>query len=228
MTDVDRSSKLNSQADDRPRVVAFSLEDLRSCSLAEIRRDNEDLATLSRQLYEWCGTQYEVGRAVEAVDEALWLQLNVTGQVVVIGLSRSLASALLQVDNLNWDELSPGILSLWAHQRLGPRWPAHLPLVDVALHRDGLGVDPSVWALQSHWSASLANASEPTSLAVSIWSEHTCPLDWISQALAPWFVGYRPYPLRHLSLRWPLVAARWTVDAHVLSDLAIGDVLLLN
>jgi hypothetical protein len=213
---------------DRPVPVPLSLDDLMTLDPADVARENEDLALWGRSVYEWSGFQVQVKRAAEPMHSALWLQMQVAGQGVVVGLSAALAAALVQVDQLALDDISPGVLSLWVHRRLSMRWPAHLPLVSAALRREDLPGEARHWPLQSAWHAQTVGAAQPTGLGLSIWSQDPCPSEWLLRSLSPWSIAPQPAPLRSLSMRWPLVAARWAVDAEVLTDLAVGDVLLLN
>ena len=206
----------------------MSWDDLRELSRTDVERDNEDLALWGRAAFEWGGRKYQLARASEAIPAALWLQMQVAGQGVVVGLSPAFANALLQADQLSLADISPGVLSLWVHRRLSARWPAHLPLLNAALRREDLVGEGLHWPLQSAWCAVTGMPAEATSLGLSIHSPDPCPAEWLRQALEPWSIGQRPPALKHLSLRWPLVAARWTVDADMLTDLALGDVLLLN
>jgi hypothetical protein len=228
MTTLERRPDGVSQSIGRGVPVPLSLEDLTTLSLAEAARDNEDLALWGREVFEWSGFQFQLSRASGPLDAALWLQMQVAGQGVLVGLSAAVASALLKVDQLTLEDISPSVLSLWVHRRLSQRWPTHLPLVTAALRREDLAAEIRRWPLQSTWCAVSGSPAKPTGLGLSIWSEDPCPVEWLRDALSPWFVGQRPAALRYLSLPWPLVAARWTVDADVLTDLAVGDVLLLN
>lgn len=228
MTTVDLHAEVAAMSPARRDPVAMSWDDLRELSSADVDRDNEDLALWGRAVFEWGGHQYQLARASEPIPASLWLQMQVVGQGVVVGLSPALANALLQVDQLNLADISPGVLSLWVHRRLSARWPAHLPLLNATLRREDLGGDGRNWPLQSAWCAVMGMPAEATSLGLSIYSPDPCPATWLRQALEPWSIGQRQAALKHLSLQWPLVAARWTVDADMLTDLALGDVLLVN
>jgi hypothetical protein len=228
MTTLESRPNDASQGVGQVAPVPLTLDDLRILSRAEVARDNEDLALWGKVIFEWGGFRFQLSRASEPLDAGLWLQMQVAGQGVLVGLSAAVASALLKVDQLTLEDISPSVLSLWVHRRLSQRWPSHLPLMSAALRREDLAGEITHWPLQSAWCAVSGSPAESTGLGVSVWSPDPCPLAWLREALSPWSAGRQPAAMRDLSLPWPLVAARWTVDADVLTDLAVGDVLLLN
>ena len=211
-----------------PAAVPLSLEDLPELRAADVLQANEDLARWSRRVFRLSGQHLELRRGQVPHAWGLWLHVSAAGVPVTLGLSKPLAELLLQPDQLQLNGMTQPLLELWGARRLAGRMPEGVELRAVALDRDGLSQDCTGAPLKSVWKAVTAEQGQPTALCAGMWcGEHPMD-DQILAWLRPWAVGQRPPSLAQCALALPLVAARWTVDADSLADLAVGDVLLLN
>jgi hypothetical protein len=119
-------------------------------------------------------------------------------------------------------------VGLFAQLVLAPLWPGGLVLRQATVAFETLtGVPEGLQALGT-WVGRHQHTGEPSGHEVTLWAAPDFPLAALLDACAAWASARLPSPLEGLPIEMPLVAARWSIEAGQLADLAVGDVLLLN
>lgn len=209
-------------------MTLLGLDDLTEVRSDEVLQLNRDLALWARRQFRVSGQVLRVQRSQQLQAWRLWLHVAAAGVPVTIALSEPLADLLLQPDQLQLQALTQPLLTLWGARRLANRMPEGVELRAVALERQDLVQDDAGAPFRSIWEAVTAEQGQATGLSAALWCAQAPADEQLLTWLAPWAAGQTPPALAKCSLTWPLVAAHWTVDAESLTDLAPGDVLLLN
>lgn len=161
------------------------------------------------------------------VEPAVWLWLEWAGAPMLAGLSAAWAGAATQAAGVGLEQLSDETLDLLAHLRLSARLPAGLVLRQAAFRREALADLPKGLVPIGGWTGRHLSTDEASGHAVRLWAEPGFPVQSLLRAFEPFVSEVLPSPLAQLPIALPLVAARWSVDAGELRDLAVGDVLLI-
>ena len=218
----------------------IGLDDLPAIDAAQAGQINVDLACLARCVFDIGGAKVRFvgqlpsppgslqGSSAAADEPAAWLWLEWAGVPMLAGFSAAWAGAATQALGVGLDQLSDEALDLLAQWQLSPRLPKGLVLRQAALSRSALRGVPEGLGWVRQWSGLHEATAEPCGHSVQLWAAPGLPLHALHQVLAPLAIATVPTALAHLPITLPLVAARWSVDAAVLRDLSIGDVLLLN
>jgi hypothetical protein len=239
-------------------AAALGLADLAALDAGEAARRNADLAYLARRVFRLGGVAVRfiadtapnaeaaptaagagagggpaatAGAAglVEAADDvAVWLWLEWAGAPLLAGLSAAWAAALAQGAGVGLEQLSDETLDLLWQLRLSARLPAGLVLRQAAFRREALTDLPAGLAFTGRWTGLHQATGEASGHGVQLWAGPGFPLQALHRAFEPFVSEVLPSPLAQLPIALPLVAARWSVDAAELQDLAVGDVLLLG
>lgn len=215
--------------------TAIGLQDLIAFEGAEVDRLNADLAFLDRRIFQLGGLELRFVRlddgaptAETAAPPAAWLWLERAGVPLLAGFSAAWAGAWTQDAGMGLDQLSEEALNLLAQLTLSPRLPAGLTLRAAALERDAMTDLPPGLGAVGRWSGRDAATGEPSGHEIQVWGGAGCTPQALYATVAPLTHRVLPPPLAQVPVPLPLVAARWSVDADQLHDLAVGDVLLLD
>jgi hypothetical protein len=168
----------------------------------------------------------------DPIEGGVWWHVQWGGQPLVLHLNDGLASALARALGFDLADLSDEALDLLGHWRGGNGLPPGLAWVQAArdptrLSRLMPGDVPQGAPLR-HWTAVHAGSGEPCGFEVCMHAPPGFALQRFYAAFESQVVARDPSTLGQLPWPLPLVAARWNVDAELLHDLSVGDVLLLE
>ena len=230
MTAAPQTSNLGSGHDG-----AIGWDELPMLDGREVARRNADLAQMGRLVFSVGGASVRFTRTpcdqaiTEAPREAVWLSLHWAGMPVLGAVSPALAHAVaLSLADQDLEQLGPESVGLFAQIVLAPLWPAGLVLRQAAVAYERLTGMPEGLQALGTWVGRHQNTGEPSGHAVTLWAAPDFPLAALLEACTGWASARLPSPLEGFPVELPLVAARWSVEAGQLADLAVGDVLLLN
>lgn len=232
---------VTSSADDGRIPIPVALEELPELDGREVARCNADLAQFGRRVFSVAGAPVLFHRASEnevsrseldtelARPGSAWLWLEWSGVPLLAVVSPALAEAVAQmVADTGVDQLGPSGMELFGQLMLAPRLPEGLMLRQIGLSRMALGEMPSTPELLGTWWGRHRGTGEPSGHRITVFAAADFPLVALLTVVAGMASAILPSPLAGLPIPMPLVAARWSVDALQLIDLAVGDVLILN
>lgn len=213
-------------------TTALGLEDLPSESSVAVLRRNQDLAHFARRVYRMAGTGLRFTRLGEdetlATPEDVYLSLTYAGTPFVLRVSGAWAEALAQEAGVSMTDLSGPSLQLLCMTRLIPLLPREVRL------QSAHWVTPEsqqVLLGLSHvgaWAGVHARTGEFTGHRFAVFAPDGFPLYSFFSSCDVWLQERTPSVLINLALPLPLVAARWSVKAADMVDLAVGDVLFIQ
>jgi hypothetical protein len=218
-------------------IRVLELRDLAQEEPDCVMRRNADLLHLGRCVYHFAGSNFKWVR-MSSVPEGdqpgdLWLALTFQGQPVMLRVSQAWAQALAGGVGLDICTLDDDLLNVLCLSRLVPHLPRGLIWLGVSRSRSDL-LAWSVWTQEVSWHdfgvwiAHDPLTEEPGTWQVQIWGQPDMALYALWHAFDPYVAHRPPTPLSESPWALPLVAARWSVDALELTDLAVGDVLLIG
>lgn len=217
------------------RATPITRDDLPGLDGREVALRNADLALLGRAVFSVGGAPVGFQRVPGAVSvspsgqPAVWFRLTWSGLPLLVAASTALADAVAQsLADVGVDQLGASGLELLSQLMLAPLLPAGLTLREAACSREALTEMPEVTEPLGTWQGRHLDSGEPSGHWLALWAEPRFPLAALLGAVAGLASSHRPHALAALPIALPLVAARWSVDADQLLDLAVGDVLILG
>lgn len=218
-----------------PLEVPITREDLPWLDAREVALRNADLARLGRAVFSVGGVPLRFERvplepqAAPARAAGTWLWLSWSGLPLLAAISPALSDAVTQsMADVAVDQLGDSGLSLFAQLMLAPHLPAGLTLRQAARTREAMVELPQGLEPLGLWQGRHLDAGEPSGHEVVLWAGPDFPISALLGAVARLASATSASPLSDFPIDLPLVAARWSVDAEVLQDLAVGDVLMLG
>jgi hypothetical protein len=215
--------------------VPITREDLPLLDAREVELRNADLGRLGPLVFSVAGVPLRFERAPDTAHQTApppagtWLWLSWAGLPLLAAVSPAFSDAVTQsMADVALDQLGESGLNLFAQLMLAPRLPTGLTLRQATRTREALQEMPQGLELLGRWQGRHLNSGEPSWHQVSLWGAADFPLGALLDALAHLAFSRRASPLARFPIALPLVAARWSVDAEVLQDLAVGDVLMLG
>lgn len=227
-------------------------DDLPQLHGAQVAAAEADLRGLGGRVHRVAGLPVRLMASVPRVDVAapglgaplrddgiqggVWWLAQWGGQLLVFHLNRGLASALAHQVGLVLDDLSDEALDLLGHWRGQSVLPEALQWLQATvdptrvrgwLAADGVEGGAAYWPVR-HWTAVHAATGEPCGFEACVHAAPGLALSSLYELFETWVIERSPPPLGHLPWALPLVAARWQVEAQVMDDLVVGDVLLLE
>lgn len=220
-------------------------DDLPALDAAAVALRNADLAQLGRRVFALGGVAVRFHQAAlppqgaaraegglndpAAQEPAVWLWLEWAGVPLLAGVSEAWAGAVAQsLAGLGLDALGEPGLDLLCQLQLAPRLPAGLILRQAARSRGHLEGVPGGLTFLGCWAGLHHASGEPSEHTVQLWAPPGLAVQALLAAFVPLARETLPSPLAGVPIALPLVAARWPMDAVVLQDLSVGDVLILG
>ena len=209
----------------------IDLSRLPSLSAVEVQRRNIDLMVLGRAVFRLEGQAITFSLAESKVNQtwvpAVWLALRWNGQPCLAGISASWAEAMThKLIGQSLQQLGEGGLELLGRTRL-----ADLLLEGLAVTSVSTATVPDVPQTMSElgtWRGYDASSREPSGHVIQLWGEQDFALQSLLIAIARSAAYRERSPLASTPIALPLIAAKWQVPASILTDLEVGDVLILS
>lgn len=213
----------------------IGLDELPMLDADAVGQSNQDLLHLACREYVLDGMPVrwarEPGRDPgPAIDgRQVWWAFEYAGQTLRLGTSESLAQAWMAPWGLRLGDLNPQTLDLLAVSHLMPQLPPSLRFQAAAFSLDGLGPPSEELTPHGRWQAWHAQTGERLAHRVQVLAPPAFALYALVATLDSVLKPQRLKPrLAGFKVQWPVVAARWSVEAGELADLELGDVLLLS
>jgi hypothetical protein len=168
------------------------------------------------------------GSPVDPITGGLWWHGQWAGQPFLLHLNEGLASAWARSAGVELAELSEDALDLLGAWQTASWLPSGLTWVRAASDRRGLQGLPAELEPTRRWQAHHARTREQCGFEACLHALPDFALQGFYAAFESFVVERDPQPLAGMHWSMPLVAARWDVDASVLADLDLGDVLFLE
>ena len=160
---------------------------------------------------------------------ALRVALRFNGQSIVLGLSESLVNALLAEQQIALADTNVDILHLLIRLKILPNLPQGLEFVDLAMTPTGALEAPfDALPEQVSLNAVHAQTSEPLGWGMTIYAMPQTTLKAFLKCFEFLVVDSMPSPLLTAQIPMPIIAARTTLPADQLHDLAVGDVVIFS
>lgn len=213
-----------------PTIQRLTLADLPVLELHPAL-SNAHLLWCSRRHFSVGGVdlQFEpVADVTPLAPVAIWMQLDFAGAPCVLGLSAAWASALIQSDGWTLESLDDASLDLWCQTRWARQFPAGLLLTQSCFKRESLGLPVGEAMNRSAWIGRHVSSREISGHQLQLWTPDSFPVMALAELVGLKAKAVLPSPLSSLPITLPMVAARWSVDAQDLVDLAVGDLLLVG
>lgn len=214
-------------------VEPIGLDALPALSADEVARRNTDLATFGRALFTIGGSR--IGFARQEADHAvadvpgMWLVMDWNGQPCLAGISAAwadvIASALV---GQSLAQLGDAGLELLGHTRLADSMPAGLNLRRVTGRRASVLEVMTSMREWGTWQGRHVSSGELSGHWVQLWGDSALAMNALAAAMAKYASHRLRSPLSDLPIALPLVAAKWHVPLHLVTELDVGDVLLMN
>lgn len=212
-----------------------TFDDLPLLEGREVALRNADLALLGRAVFSVGGAPIRFQRTPGVAAASLrspaaaWLWLSWSGQPLLAAASAPLAEAVAQsVADAGLEQLGPSGIELFAQLMLAPLLPDGLTLRQAALSREAMSEMPALREPLGTWQGRHLESGEPSGHWLALWAGPQFPLAALLGAVAGLASSRLAPALAALPVAMPLVAARWSVEADQLLDLAVGDVLMLG
>lgn len=217
------------------RPAPIGLDELPNLDAYAVGQSNQDLLHLASREYVLDGMPVRWGREPDdhtggSMDgQQVWWALEYAGQTLRLGTSESLAQAWMAPWGLRLVDLNPQTLDLLAVSHLMPQLPPSLRFQAAAFSLDGLGPPSEELTVHGCWRARHAQTGERLAHRVQVLAPPAFALYALLATLDTVLKPQRLKPkLAGFKVQWPVVAARWSVEAGELADLELGDVLLLS
>lgn len=214
-------------------VETIGLADLPTLTGAAVKRCNVDLLSMARAVFQIHGNAIVFSREESDSDDgwqpAIWLSLRWNGQSCVVGVSESWAESMTYgLVSLSLDQLGEAGLDLLGHTRLAEAIPAGLNLTVVSV---GRALKPDVSSSMEElgtWRGRDAATRELSGHVLRLWADEQFALQSLMRAVAAQASYLEPSPLATMPISLALIAAQWQVTADILTDLEVGDVLIVS
>lgn len=217
--------------------VLFQLKDLPEINADEVARHNSDVLHFSRVIYQIADAKVRWG--LHENQESIWqrgdtwVALDFQGQSLFLRLSRDFSQLLTQQAQVNLSDLNDEILNLLCLLRLPALLPEGVRYRAAAFSRQALNAsiqdEPAQeWIQHGTWSGKLQPAQEKNGFYFQLWASSEFAVYSFFKAWEVLIVHVDEPVLSGLPLNLPLVGARWMVKADRLSEIEVGDVLLIN
>lgn len=211
----------------------IALVDLTDLAASEVLLRNADLAVLGRAVFDLGGADICFSRVASSPDEydapAVWLWLEWSGATFLAGISSAWAEVVTQnLADQSVTQLGEAGLDLLGHLRLAPLLPSGLNLREVALTQKALQGEFGKLSCLGVWRGCHLATEESSGHELQLWSSENFALKSLLLCCAQMAQRYVPSPLAHMPITLPLTAANWPVPASILTELSLGDVLILN
>lgn len=209
----------------------IDLAQLRSLSASGVQRRNIDLAVLGRAVFHVEGQaivfSQEEADVHQTWEPAVWLSLQWHGQPCLVGISASWAETMTyNLISQSLQQLGDSGLQLLGHTRLVDLMPEGLTVTSIftaTAPKVTLGM-----LLLGTWRGHEASSREPSGHLIQLWAEEDFALQSLLKAIAQGAAYRERSPLASTPIALPLIAAKWRVPASILTDLGVGDVLILS
>jgi hypothetical protein len=216
----------------------FTLSALEPVSAKGAALTNAVLAVIRGQVLKLagqaCTLQFSSAADHASNDQAgsqptLQVALRFNGQAIVLGLSESLANALLTEQQIALTEVNVDILHLLIRLKVLPHLPQGLEFVDIAIApTNALEASFATLPEQVSLSAVHAQTAEPMGWSVTIHAMPQLTLKTFLKCFEFLVIQTIPSPLLTAHIPMPIVAARTALPADQLYDLSVGDVVIFS
>jgi hypothetical protein len=214
-------------------VETIGFADLPTLTRAAVKRCNTDLLSIARAVFQIHGNA--IVFSLEDSDSdcgwqpAVWLSLRWNGQPCVVGVSESWSeSTTNRLVSLSLDQLGEAGLDLLGVTRFAEAIPAGLNLTVVSV---GRALKPDVLSSMKElgtWRGRDAATRELSGHVLRLWADEDFALQGLLCALAKQASYLEPSRLATMPISLALIAAKWHVNADILTDLNVGDVLIVS
>jgi hypothetical protein len=206
----------------------ITLNDLEAISTKEAVTRNAILSAVGGRIYQIAGQQLIFGLSTSAGDDVLKLALQFNGQNIVLGLSNGFVNALLQSEGVGLSDVNLDVLNLLVRIKVIPKLPQGIQFKGLALANS----NNFEQALQSlPLQVSLRGATQAGELLgwdIAIYALPQTSLSIFLKSFDFLVSQVMPSPLLKAKVQMPIVAAKTSIAANQLLDIAIGDVILFG
>ena len=216
----------NKQRLHKMNVRPLSIEDLSAIAGAQVATQNAVLSALNHRVYQIANQAVHLQLGVFG-ESALKVALQFNGQNIVLGISESLANALLKSEGGSLAELNEEILNLIIRLKLIPKLPQGVEFKGVYVVASAMPEHFQVLGQQVSLQAVIADTGESLNWQIGIYAMPQTSLAAFLKCFEFLVSQKRPSPLLKAKIPMPLIAARTSVPAEQLRDIAVGDVILI-
>ncbi len=209
-------------------ATPLGLEQLEAVSAKDAALQNAVTSAIARRLYQIAGQSVMFGLADGQTSEVLKVALQFNGQNIVLGLSQSLVDALLKGKSTSLTNLNVDILNLIARLKLVPVLPQGTELKGFHFGNEST-LDAMLQALPKQVSLrAMTAAGEPMTWEIAIYALSQTSLGAFLKGFDAFVTQRIPSPLLKAKVPMLIVAAKTSVPAEQMRDLALGDVILFG
>lgn len=210
-------------------AIPLTINDLEAVSVKEVASQNAILASIGSRVYQIAGQECIFGLAKDGGAEALKVAVQFNGQNIVLGLSPALVNALLQGEGVTLTELNEEVLHLLVRLKIIPSLHQGVQFKGLAL-ADNNSLESAFQALakQATLRAAIPGSGELLDWDIAIYAMPQTSLGAFLKGFEFLVSQQIPSPLLKARVPMPIVAAKTTVPAEQLRDIAVGDIILFG
>ena len=188
---------------------------------ATIARTNEALFACSRKVFTVGELEVFLRLAQNAPGKMAKLTCLFLGQEITIYVSLSLVDTLLAPFALRLADMSADAISLFLLTH-AQNLAKNIQIVALSVHHADFYTYDYAFEVYSY------NANKSCNWHIAVQLEQKFPLDAFVEEFTPYLKGVMASPLDSAPITIPLVASSLRVDAAILPNLSVGDVLILG
>jgi hypothetical protein len=208
-------------------ATPLTLNDLEAVAAKDAALQNAVLAAIGGRLYQIAGQQLTLGLSKDGSSEALKVAVQFNGQNIVLGLSQGLVNALLQSEGASLSDVNLDILNLLIRLKAIPKLPQGIQFKGLALDINQLEQAFQMLPKQTTLRGA-TQSGELLSWDIAMYAMPQTSLGAFLKGFDLLVVQTIPSPLLKAKVPMPIVAAKTTIPAEQLRDIAVGDVILFG